>query len=100
MLRILASVLLVVLAACSSSSDCSQTVCGSSCVDVTTDPFNCGACGHSCGLGTCTASQCTCSSSPPTVMLCPSNPVNGTCIDTASDVNNCGHCGGVCTVYW
>ena len=88
MLRILASVLLVVLAACdSSSSDCTQTMCGSSCVDVTTDPLNCGACGHSCGLGTCTASQCTCpSSSPPTVMMCPNDPATGwTCVDLTTD---------------
>ncbi len=35
------------------------TVCGSSCVDPTNDPHNCGACGHDCIAGGCVASSCT-----------------------------------------
>jgi hypothetical protein len=97
MRRMLASVLLLVLAACSSSSsDCGQTMCGSSCVDVSTDPLNCGACGHVCGLGTCTASHCTCTSSP-TVTMCPNDPATGwTCVDLTTDPLSCGACGHSC----
>jgi hypothetical protein len=37
-----------------------SSACGSSCVDLGTDPANCGSCGHTCGAGTaCVASQCT-----------------------------------------
>ena len=40
------------------SPPCDATACNGSCVDVGTDPANCGACGHSCGGGTCVAAQC------------------------------------------
>jgi hypothetical protein len=73
------------------------TDCGSSCADLYSDALHCGSCGRGCGLGTCAASQCTCNSSPPTVMFCPNDPVTGTCIDTASDIHNCGGCGRLCT---
>jgi hypothetical protein len=35
-----------------------KTQCGASCVDVTGDPDNCGACGHGCQGGACTAGLC------------------------------------------
>jgi sugar lactone lactonase YvrE len=34
------------------------TCCGGVCVDPVTDPFNCGACGHSCQGATCNGSSC------------------------------------------
>jgi hypothetical protein len=34
------------------------TLCGSACVDLTTDPLHCGACGTSCGAAACAASVC------------------------------------------
>jgi hypothetical protein len=37
---------------------CDGSVCGSSCVDLTSDGENCGACNHSCGGDTCTAGFC------------------------------------------
>jgi hypothetical protein len=73
-----------------------QTQCGSSCVELSADPVNCGACNHACGLGTCTASQCTCSASPPTVTLCPNSPATGTCVDLNADSLNCGTCDHAC----
>lgn len=39
--------------------DAPKTVCGGACVDTTTSPDNCGACGRSCGGGTCAASACS-----------------------------------------
>lgn len=39
---------------------CAQgTLCGTSCVDLATSAENCGACGHACGGGTCSANACT-----------------------------------------
>jgi alpha-tubulin suppressor-like RCC1 family protein len=38
---------------------CTGTLCGGSCVDVNTDPKNCGACGHACAAGfACTQAEC------------------------------------------
>ncbi len=37
----------------------SEHVCGGACVDTTTSGDHCGACGHSCGGGTCSASLCS-----------------------------------------
>ena len=37
---------------------CSQTLCGSSCVDTKSDPRNCGSCAHDCMAGTCSFGKC------------------------------------------
>jgi hypothetical protein len=37
---------------------CNLTVCGSTCTDMTMDAKNCGACGHDCQGGLCTAGVC------------------------------------------
>lgn len=71
-----------------------QTYCGGSCVDLTNDVNNCGACGNVCGGGTtCVNGTCTgggngCSSGQ--------TRCNGTCVNLSSDNNNCGACGNVC----
>lgn len=70
-----------------------QTRCGGTCVDLTSNATNCGACGHVCAAGTaCTASVCgAVSCSMPQVMC-----ADG-CHDLSMDMNNCGACGRICT---
>ncbi|QRN97467.1 hypothetical protein JRI60_52540 [Archangium violaceum] len=66
------------------------TSCGGTCVNLQSDPANCGACGNSCGsCQTCVNG--TCQLPTPTTSSC-----NGTCTDTLSDPANCGACGNSC----
>ena len=60
--------------ACAGALSC----CGTSCVDVRGDSFNCGACGNACAGGW------TCCKS--------------TCVNPTDDLMNCGGCGVVCSV--
>jgi hypothetical protein len=39
-------------------STCTDTLCSEQCVDLQTDPHDCGACGHDCQGGECSAGQC------------------------------------------
>jgi Stigma-specific protein, Stig1 len=67
---------------------CSTTL---SCVDLTNDNANCGACDNVCMAGTfCNLGQCDLICSLPTTFC------NGQCIDFASDDANCGSCGNAC----
>jgi hypothetical protein len=59
-----------------------KTMCGASCVDLTSDAANCGACGQSCSPGACISGQCVCSGA-----IC-----DGTCVDSQVDPLNCGGC--------
>ncbi|NOY89787.1 MAG: hypothetical protein GXP55_01165 [Deltaproteobacteria bacterium] len=70
-----------------------QTDCGTpiGCVDLQTDPLNCGSCGIDCGSGTCDAGACTGTSCVGARTEC-----FGTCVDLASDTMNCGGCGRGC----
>lgn len=66
---------------------CVGVQCAGTCVDVSGDIANCGACGHACaqgefcGGGTCTACSTVC---------------GGSCADIGSDTQNCGACGKAC----
>ena len=53
-----------------------QSCCDGACVDLTSNPNSCGACGVSCGGGACCMNAC---------------------VDSANDSNNCGGCGIVCS---
>ena len=82
--------------ACASGCSGSQTLCGSTCVDTTSDPSNCKTCGNLCttsvghATATCVTSACNYS--------CNTNytPCNGGCVDYQNDNNNCGGCGTQC----
>jgi len=64
--------------------------CNFECVDLLTDPVNCGGCGVVCPAGTsCENGQCEC---PGTNELC-----DGVCLDVLTDRLNCGGCGVMCT---
>jgi hypothetical protein len=67
-------------------------VCSSSCVDVSADHDNCGACGVRCigNDSVCIASRCACMG---TLM----DYCDGVgCMDVSADTSNCGACGKVC----
>jgi hypothetical protein len=55
------------------------TLCGLACVDLTTNPNNCGACSNVCA-GAATVIACCASK----------------CVDNTTDPDNCGGCGIVC----
>lgn len=106
----LATIVLVVLAACSADSgyrgtypsddvsspldttpSCpvSQVLCGAMCVSTATDSANCGTCGNACTAGqTCTGGACMCSAGL--------SGCGGRCVDTQSDNANCAACGRGC----
>ena len=68
----------------------SLTVCGTGCVDMTTNNANCGSCGNACDSPrTCGSGKCNCPSSY--------TDCNGQCVDTQIDAQNCGGCGKACT---
>ena len=59
-------------------------------INVTSDPANCGVCGHACAAGEhCIAGKCGCSNGK--------TDCNGVCTDVRFDDYNCGTCGTLCT---
>lgn len=69
-------------------SDCEK--CGGEvCIDLETDPVNCGTCGETCPLGVgCEAGVCVC---PEGQEAC-----GESCVNLLGDVGNCGGCGNRC----
>lgn len=67
-----------------------QTLCNGTCVNLKTNPYNCGACGNVCPPSAkyCVGGVCVC---PAGDVLC-----NGVCVNLGNDPNNCGACGNVC----
>jgi hypothetical protein len=71
--------------------------CGTGgCVDLSSDPNNCGGCGNPCASGVCEGALCT----DVQVSLGCVEPTfdcgTGGCVDLSSDPNNCGGCGVFC----
>lgn len=91
------ALLAVAVAACEppgpSVPDCRRgfTKCGAVCVDVSTSPQHCGACGVDCGGSECSNGKCAAPCDDPGRRRCA-----GSCVDLSSDEGNCGGCGVTC----
>ncbi len=65
------------------------TLCSGECVDTSSDPLNCGACGRVCAAGTtCAAGVCVCAAG---LINC-----SGVCVNVQTDGANCGACANLC----
>ncbi len=73
--------------ACPAGTTCCN---GSTCVDLATNPENCGSCGRRCTAAGAFCSGGTC--------VCPDGLTEcaGACVDTNTDWSNCGVCSNVC----
>lgn len=68
-----------------------KTRCADECVNLQSDPHNCGRCGHRCGAGqSCVAGQCT-TECPTGQTVCA-----GACVELATDPQHCGACSTAC----
>ena len=68
-----------------------EALCGTECVDVSSDPARCGDCETSCGASeVCSAGVCA-TSCPPGQEAC-----DGGCFDTGTSRAHCGACGVAC----
>ena len=66
--------------------------CDGSCVELMSDPDNCGGCGNQCPpTAGCIDGQCEAPCQDGGGSLC-----GATCVDLSSDQNNCGMCGNAC----
>ncbi len=80
-----------------------QTLCGSSCVDLATNPSHCGACFSSClllgvnenNVATCNYGSCT-TSCRQGWGDCNGDPSDGCEVNLSSDQRHCGACGNEC----
>ncbi|MBK8169158.1 MAG: hypothetical protein IPK60_02290 [Sandaracinaceae bacterium] len=80
--------------ACTGSRQCVASGSTFACVDMGSDPLNCGAVGNACDIEEiCVSGVCTCGS---TVCGEDSTCCGGSCISTTSDNANCGGCGTAC----
>ncbi len=89
--------------ACGAMCLAGTTPCGSSCVDLQTDPTNCGMCGMVCTAGPNSSAACTtgaCGISCGSGFAdCNHMSADGCETETDNDVMNCGMCGMVCPTH-
>src|SRR5207237_491381 len=77
---------------------CAKPNCNGLCLDFSSDPSNCGACGNTCGgmqpwTMACQNSTCVC---PRGYADCNHIPVDGCETNVFYDPHNCGACGNAC----
>jgi len=72
------------------------TNCSGVCIDVATDPSNCGGCGIVCDSGVCDAGGCVVNVTAGCAAGLTDCTGNLDCVDLSSDPFNCGGCGTVC----
>jgi hypothetical protein len=65
------------------------TNCNEQCVDLTSDPENCGSCAKICTSGVCNPEGCL-------VCAAEESVCGRSCVNLASDPDNCGGCGNPC----
>lgn len=71
--------------------------CGTSCVDLTQNPNNCGSCGFQCNANAyCFGSTCQCDTSTTPWANCNGSWGDGCEVDTSTNVNHCGGCTQAC----
>jgi len=80
---------------CDGTGNCAcappNLVCAGACIDVTSDPVNCGVCGKICGAGeVCDKGTCTSTCTAPLVSC------GGACVDLKTDPTHCGTCATKC----
>jgi hypothetical protein len=69
--------------------------CGEQCVDITSNPLHCGACGNACRANqSCGGSRCVCN---PGYDDCDGDPSNGCETDLRTTALHCGACGNACS---
>ena len=78
-----------------------RDICASICVDLRSDPLNCGGCGMACNLpgvseNECTNGTCSVRSCRGSLQDCDRDPATGCEVDTSSDPSHCGRCGAGC----
>jgi hypothetical protein len=82
-------------------TDCAAAgglLCGTSCVDATSDDLNCGGCGRACAAGQfCFDAGCV-QSCPPGLVECVGHSGATYCAGLGGDSANCGACGAACPV--
>ncbi len=79
-----------------------NTFGGGYCVDLTSDPVDCGACNHVCnapasGTASCAASACAGICQGTDSVCGATADGGGSCVDLTSDTSNCGSCAHACT---
>src|SRR5215217_1616017 len=72
------------------------TDCGTGCVDLWSDPFNCGGCDIACPSGVCEGGTCFPAQVDIGCVLPTVDCGSGRCVDLRSDPFNCGGCGIAC----